>query len=82
MAMGIADETTDPKAATEALIATIRQMNADMCIPTKLQGLRECDIPKLAKLASTEANPLYPVPALMTAKELEQFYYNVMEERT
>ena len=82
LAMGIADEAATPKAATEALIATIRQMNADMCIPTKLQGLRECDIPKLAKLASTEANPLYPVPALMTAKELEQFYYNVMEERT
>lgn len=82
MAMGIADETTSPKDATHALIAKIRKMNADMGIPTKLQGIREGNIPKLAKLASKEANPLYPVPVLLTARELEPFYYNVMEENT
>lgn len=25
-----------------------------------------------------EANPLYPVPVLMDAEELEQFYYQLM----
>ena len=33
---------------------------------------------ELAKHAEKEANPLYPVPKLMTAKELEKFYYLVM----
>lgn len=37
-------------------------------------------IPKLARYADKEANPLYPVPKLMNAKELERFYYDVMEE--
>ena len=80
MAMGIATEDTPAQKAAEDLIARIRQMNADMGIPTKLQGICPADIPKLAAFAHKEANPLYPVPVLMTAKELERFYYDVMEE--
>ena len=37
------------------------------------------DIPVMAKHAHKEANPLYPVPVLMNAGELEQFYYNVAD---
>ena len=39
------------------------------------------DIKIMAKHAAHEANPLYPVPKLMNAKQLEQFYYDVMEEK-
>ena len=35
----------------------------------------------LAAFAAQEANPLYPVPRLMDAAELERFYYDVMEEK-
>ncbi len=31
--------------------------------------------------AAREANPLYPVPILMDARELEQFYYNAADWR-
>ena len=31
------------------------------------------------KHAEKEANPLYPVPRLMTEKELEKFYYQVAD---
>ena len=41
--------------------------------------IREEDIPKLAHYADKEANPLYPVPVLMNARELENFYYGLME---
>jgi hypothetical protein len=37
----------------------------------------EDDIPDMAKLASKEANPLYPVPVLKSAKELEKLYYKI-----
>ena len=37
------------------------------------------DIEKLSRYADKEANPLYPVPMLMNAKELKQFYYQLME---
>ena len=42
--------------------------------------IKEEDIPKMAKYADKEANPLYPVPVLMDAKALEQFYYMLMPE--
>lgn len=51
-----------------------------MNIPEKLSGIRMEDISKLARYADKEANPLYPVPMLMNASELERLYYNVMEE--
>lgn len=80
IAMRLADEDTDEAVATRRLIDGIRRMNADMGIPTKLPGIKAKDIPDLAKLAEKEANPLYPVPVLMTAVELEKFYLDVMED--
>ena len=50
-----------------------------MGIPKTLEGIEEKDIPTLAKHASKEANPLYPVPVLMDAKALEKIYRNVSE---
>lgn len=80
VAMNLADKNTPEAEAAQLLIAQIRRMNAAMGIPNKLQGIRKEDIPKLARYADQEANPLYPVPKLMNATELEQFYYAVMEE--
>lgn len=36
-------------------------------------------IPKLARYADKEANPLYPVPALWGPDKLEQMYHLVQE---
>ena len=51
-------------------------------IGNTVRDIREEDIPKLSHYADKEANPLYPVPVLMNAKELEKFYYMLMEEDT
>ncbi len=80
VAMHLADCDTPAAEATRRLIAGIRRMNAAMNIPEKLPGIRPEDIPKLSRYADKEANPLYPVPKLMDAGELERFYYDVMEE--
>lgn len=81
IAMGIADESVSPKVATKRLIKWIREINRSMGIPEKIKGIRQEDISTLSTYAAKEANPLYPVPVLMTAKELEKFYYMVMEEK-
>lgn len=78
VAMGIADKETPTEKATKLLIEKIRKMNKNMGIPQKLSGIEKSDIPELAAYAEKEANPLYPVPKLFTAKELEKFYYDVM----
>ena len=46
--------------------------------PLQPSEIKEEDIPKLSHYAAKEANPLYPVPVLMDAKELETFYYQLM----
>lgn len=74
ISMHIADQETPADVATKKLIEKIRMMNKNMGIPTKLEGIKREDIPELAGYAEKEANPLYPVPVLMTAKEIEQFY--------
>lgn len=77
--MHLADKRTPAKTAHENLIQWIQDTNHKLGIPKKLSGIWEEDIPLLAKHAAKEANPLYPVPVLMEAKELEQFYYSIME---
>ena len=48
---------------------------------TIVREIREEDIPKLSHYADKEANPLYPVPVLMNAHELEKFYYMLMPKK-
>ena len=48
-----------------------------MGIPKTFDFIKSEDISKLAKFASREANPLYPVPRLMSAKELTKIYYSI-----
>ena len=80
IAMHLADRNTPEEIAAQKLIAEIRRMNAAMDIPETLSGIKAEDIPMLAKYADRESNPLYPVPRLMDAAELEKLYYDVMEE--
>mgnify|MGYP000685928443 CR=1 FL=1 len=56
-------------------------MNASMNIPTTLAGIRNEDIPKLARYADKEANPLYPVPILWDDKQLALMYHLVQEKK-
>ena len=56
-------------------------MNRRMDIPETLDGIRAEDIPRMARFAAKEANPLYPVPVLWNARELERFYHEVSSER-
>ena len=80
VAAGIATEADAPGAAAERLIHQILQMNQRMGIPAAFSEILREDIPTLAKYAEREANPLYPVPVLMTAVELEKLYFDVMEK--
>lgn len=77
---GIADKEAPISEAAEKFIIRIEQMNARMGIPTKLECIRHEDIPTMAGLADKEANPLYPVPVLWDAKELESLYLLVCDE--
>lgn len=77
VAAGIADAQESDAGASTKFIRAIRQLNARMGIPETLEGIRPEDIPVMAAHAEKEANPLYPVPRLMTREELTFFYEQV-----
>lgn len=68
--------------AAKAFIQAVKDMKARFNIGDTIPEIKEKDIPKLAGYADKEANPLYPVPVLMDAKTLEQFYYKLMKDNT
>ena len=77
---GLCDEKTSPAEGAGIFTEKIRELNRTLGIPEKLSGICAGDVPHLARLASKEANPIYPVPVLMDAKALERFYFDVAEE--
>lgn len=81
VAAGAADEKDTWEAGAAKFIQAVRELNRKMNIPESFSGIQTEDIPKMAKHAAKEANPLYPVPRLMGAKELEQFYYKVADRK-
>lgn len=76
---GICDKNDSYENGAKKFIEAIRELNRKMQIPDKLKGIQKEDIEVMAKHAEKEANPLYPVPKLMTRKELEEFYYLVAD---
>ena len=76
---GVAARDLDDRAAAEAFIAWVHSMNEAMEIPETLPGILSEDIPSMARRADAEGNPLYPVPMLMDASELEDMYRLVQE---
>ena len=79
VAAKVALETDTHEAGAKKLIQAIKEMNQRMNIPKRLTGIRKEDIPQMAEHAAREANPLYPVPVLIDAGELEQFYIKVAD---
>lgn len=79
IAAGLSDRYEELRVASERFISAIKELNRRLNIPEKLIDIKTKDIPDLAKLAEKEANPLYPVPKLMTERELREIYLRVAE---
>lgn len=76
---GVVPQAMNDRDTARAFTQWVREMNAAMDIPTTLPGIRDEDIPLMAAHADAEGNPLYPVPKLMDAHELEHMYHMVQE---
>lgn len=67
------DNRTDEE-YTQLFINELKNMNKEFGIPDKIEQLKEEDISILAKRASRESNPLYPVPKIFNLKDFENIY--------
>jgi len=56
-----------PVVLARKFLDSIRKLNRDLGIPSRLDALREEDIPELASAACWEADTNYPVPRYMSA---------------
>ena len=81
IAAGLADKSTPQDVAAQDFFQAIKDLKTRFSIGDTIPEIQEEDIPKLASYADKEANPLYPVPVLMNAKQLEDFYYLLMEKQ-
>ena len=77
VAAGVCSENDSHEVGAKKFIEAIKALNAKMNISDKITGIKQEDISEMARHAEKEANPLYPVPKLMTRKELEGFYYTI-----
>mgnify|MGYP000435479805 CR=1 FL=1 len=78
---GLCDKHEDDKTAARMFIDAIKDMKKRFGIGDHIPEIQETDIPELAHYADKEGNPLYPVPVLMDAHELEKFYYILMDKK-
>ena len=79
IAAGVCSESDSQEMGAKKFIEAIKALNAKMNIPSIITGIKQEDIVEMARHAEKEANPLYPVPKLMTRKELEGFYYQIAD---
>ena len=77
--IGLCSPATSKEVASKIFIESIEILNKKMSIRNKIPEIKGRDIPALAATAEKEANPLYPVPKLFTAKELEKIYSEVSD---
>ncbi len=79
VAAGVCSDSDSFEDGAKNFIEAIKALNEKMNIPDKITGIRQEDISEMARHAEKEANPLYPVPKMMTRKELEGFYYQIAD---
>lgn len=75
--IGILDESVSNEDGAKFVIKKIKNLCEEVGIPKTIPEIVEKDIPSLAKTADNEANPLYPVPVIMSKKEFEKMYYKI-----
>lgn len=77
-AAGLATPGVDRQAAALSFLGGLEKLKSQCGIGSSIPELCREDIPALARHADREANPLYPVPVLMDAKELENIYEQLL----
>ena len=78
--LNLCDKNLSKQECAELFIKKIEELNEQMKIGKTIPQLKLDDIPALAKTADKEANPLYPVPTLYDARQLQSIYYDIMEK--
>ncbi len=72
--IGISRQAESIEERAKMFITQVKELNEKMRIPDKLDMIKDGDIPVMAARALKEANPLYPVPKILSQKDMEHLY--------
>ncbi|MEL1135752.1 iron-containing alcohol dehydrogenase [Desulfitobacterium sp. THU1] len=72
--IGISEKTDTTEEKALKFIDAIKKLNQSMEIPETIGGIKEKDIPTMSDRAFNEANPLYPVPRILSREDLIKLY--------
>ncbi len=67
-------ETMSDEDTAKLFIKMIKELNARLGIPEKMEGIKLSDVDEMVAFADKEANPLYPVPVLWGKDRLREVY--------
>lgn len=73
-AAGVGKKGQSVEQKAKQFIEAVKQLNKDMNIPNKIEGIINRDIPVMVERALQEANPLYPVPKILNKDEMFYLY--------
>lgn len=74
VAAHIGNTTDSAEESAKNFILSIKSLNSRMGIPPKVSGIQDSDIPIMAERALKEANPLYPVPKILSRDDMFRLY--------
>ncbi|MFT4413270.1 iron-containing alcohol dehydrogenase [Fredinandcohnia humi] len=77
--IGVGRKFNTQEQKAKAFIEAIKELTQKMAIPNKVSGMLESDIPLMVERAYKEANPLYPVPKILSREDLTTLYYQIKE---
>lgn len=72
VAVGLGKEDDGRATLARRFIQKIKEMNDEFGMPNTIKELKKKDIPLIASRAVSEANPMYPVPRIMSKRECER----------
>ncbi|MCM3567703.1 iron-containing alcohol dehydrogenase [Neobacillus mesonae] len=73
--IGISEHGDSIEQRAKKFINAIKQLNEQTGIPKKLDGIIDDDIPLMVDRALKEANPLYPVPKILSKDDMQSLYH-------
>ncbi|MED3550003.1 iron-containing alcohol dehydrogenase [Cytobacillus praedii] len=76
---GICEHADSIEQKAAMFIDAIKDLNQKMNIPAKVTGIIDSDIPLMVERAFKEANPLYPVPQILSRKDLLALYQMIKD---
>jgi alcohol dehydrogenase class IV len=77
--IGITQPGESQSTKANNFIEKIRELEASMNIPLKIDGIKESDLPALIHNALHEANPLYPVTRELFAEDFRKLYDTIRQ---